>query len=120
MEHHASERFVEVATVGDLATARLCAAMLESSGIATRLHGESLGPYAVTVGAMAVTRIWVPEPMVDDAVAVLTAAEIDHTLVLPDHAGAVADPGALPMRIVAVISAVTLAGAVVGALMRVF
>jgi hypothetical protein len=44
----------------DLMSGRLAAARLESEGIPARLEGEPLGPYPVTVGGMAVTRVWVP------------------------------------------------------------
>ena len=50
---------------------------------------------------------------------VLTAAEIDQTLVLADRRGAVADPGSLPMRILALVVLVILVDAVVRMLMRV-
>jgi hypothetical protein len=114
------DAFVKVASVGDPAAARIYAALLESTGIPTRLHGEALGPYVMTVGAWAVTDIWVPGATVDDAVEVLTAAEIDDTLVLADRGGAVADPGSLPMRLLALVMLVILVDAVVRTLMRVF
>ena len=113
------DAYVKVASVGDPATARICAALLESAGIPTRLHGEALGPYVMSVGDWAVTDIWVPGSTVDDAVEVLTAAEIDQTLVLADRRGAVADPGSLPMRILALVVVVILVDAVVRMLMRV-
>lgn len=114
------ERFVEVASVGDPSAARVCAALLDSAGIPTRVHGESLGPYVMRIGEMAVTKLWVPESMVDDAIEVLVAAEIDDTLVLTESGSALADPGNLPMRVLAGFVAVVLLAAVVRALMRVF
>ncbi len=114
------DAFVKVASVGDPAAARICAAMLESTGIPTRLHGAALGPYVMTVGDWAVTDIWVPQSTVDDAVEVLTAAEIDNALVLADRSGAIADPGSLPMRVIALVVLVFLVDAVVRTLMRVF
>ena len=113
-------RMVSLARFGDEASARIAAALLESSGIGTRLHGESLGPYKMTVGGMAVTEIWVEEPDLQDAIEILTISEIDHTLSPPLRGGAVGDPLNLPMRVVAGVMAVILAAAVVRALMRVF
>ncbi len=114
-----TERYVNVASVGDPAAARVCAALLESSGIPVRLHGEALGPYALTVGDMAVTALWVPQSMVEDAVAVITAAEIDHALVTDPEEG-IQDPWTLPMRLLAALMAALLGWTVVRALLRVF
>ena len=111
---------VSLARFGDEASARVAAALLESSGIETRIHGESLGPYKMTIGGMAVTEIWVGEADLDDAVEILTISEIDHTLSPEVRGGAVADPLNLPMRIVAAVMAIVLAAAVIRALMRVF
>jgi hypothetical protein len=112
--------FVRVASVGDPSSARLCAALLDSAGIPVRLHGESLGPYVMRVGEMAVTEIWVLPEDVGDAIEVLTAAEIDDTLVLADGSPGDADSAALPMRAIALAVALILGLAVVVALMRVF
>lgn len=49
-----------LATLSDPAAAELCAARLRSEGIPSRLRGESLGPYRLTIGAMAATQVWVP------------------------------------------------------------
>lgn len=114
------ERMVSLARFGDEASARIAAALLESSGIATRIHGESLGPYKMTIGGMAVTEIWVAERDLDDAIEILMISEIDHTLSPSIRSGAVVDPLNLPMRVVAGVMAFVLAAAVVRALMRVF
>jgi len=67
--------FVHLATVADPAAADLYAAMLRSAGIEARLHGESLGPYRLTVGEMAATEVWVPETQLADARAVIDEGE---------------------------------------------
>jgi hypothetical protein len=118
MEPALGERFTLVAKLGDPGAARLSAALLDSAGIPTRLHGESLGPYVLTIGEMAVTEVWVPESMVEDAVQVLLAAEIDHTLVVSPEE--VADPWTLPMRLSALGVAGLVAWGVVRAVLRVF
>lgn len=75
MDREPSGPFVRLATLPDPAAADLCAAQLRSAGIATRLHGESLGPYRLTVGKMAATEIWVPEDELDEARALLADGE---------------------------------------------
>jgi len=59
--------FVLLATLADPAAAELCAALLRSAGIDSRLRGESLGPYRLTVGSMAATQVWVPASELQDA-----------------------------------------------------
>jgi len=66
--------FVRLATLGDRPAADLCAALLRSAGIESRLRGESLGPYRLTIGAMAATEVWVPAPELEEARAVVEAA----------------------------------------------
>lgn len=117
---HGHERFVHLADLGDLASAQLCAAVLSDSGIEARVHGESLGPYPVTVGRLAVTQIWVRESDLEEARIVMLETEIDHTLGAEVHTAAIVDPGSLPMRIGALTVAVILVFAVVRELMRVF
>jgi len=116
----AAPAFSPLARFGDEASARLAAALLESAGIITRVHGESLGPYRLTVGNMAVTEIWVHPDEIDDAAELLTAAEIEHVLNPEVRGGAVADPGNLPMRLLALVTLAIVAAAVIRALMRVF
>ncbi len=60
--------------------ARICVAVLGSEGIEARVHGESLGPYRMTVGRMAVIQIWVPANTVELARKVMVEAEIEHVL----------------------------------------
>jgi hypothetical protein len=68
--------FMRLATLPDAAAADLCAALLRSAGIPSRLRGESLGPYRLTIGAMAVTEVWVPAARLEDARAVLAEAAV--------------------------------------------
>lgn len=63
--------FVLLATLADPAAADLCAALLRSAGIDSRLRGESLGPYRLTVGDMAATQVWVPATELPDALALI-------------------------------------------------
>jgi hypothetical protein len=111
---------ISLAEFGDELSARISAALLESAGISTRVHGESLGPYRMTVGAWAVTEIWVAETDVEDAIEVLTASEIEFALNPEIRSGAVADPSSLPMRLVALVTLTIVAVAVIRMLMRVF
>jgi hypothetical protein len=114
------EHFVHLADVGDLVSARVCVAVLGSDGIEARLHGESLGPYPVTVGRMAVTQIWVPESAVERAKELMLEAEIEHALGAEVRGGAIADREALPMKLIALLVAAVLGAAVVRAALRVF
>ncbi len=77
-----TDPFVPVAEAPDPGSARVYAAMLQSAGIPVRLHGEALGPYVVTVGDWAITRLWVPESMHHDAVEMLRAEDAEPGLVL--------------------------------------
>ena len=63
--------------MGDAAAAHIAAARLASEGIASRVRGESLGPYPVTVGSLAVTQIWIPHSRMADARVVMLAGEVD-------------------------------------------
>jgi hypothetical protein len=74
------ERFVLLARMSDLAAARVAAARLESEGVTVRLHGEALGPYRLTVGAMATTELWVPESALTTAREVMLESEVDAVL----------------------------------------
>jgi len=94
--------------------------VLGSEGIEARVHGESLGPYPVTVGRMAVTQIWVPESTLERARELMLEAEIEHALGAEARGGAIADREALPMRLVALAVAAVLAVAVLRAVLRVF
>jgi len=112
--------FVSAAKIGDPATAHLAVALLHSAGIPARIRGEALGPYRVTVGEMAVIEIFVPEPDLDDAREILAGSSLEDVAPAPTHTGAIADPAALPMRLVAVLTLVVMSWAVVWFLMRVF
>ncbi|HDH24686.1 MAG TPA: hypothetical protein ENH00_00630 [Actinobacteria bacterium] len=48
-----------VARVTDVNEAWIISARLKAFGIRSRVHGDALGPYAVTVGAMGATQVWV-------------------------------------------------------------
>jgi hypothetical protein len=115
-----AEPFVHLADVGDMVAARVCVAVLGSEGIEVRLHGESLGPYPVTIGRMAVTQIWVPESSVDRAAEVMLEAEIEHVLGVEQRGGALGDRESLPMRVMALVLLGSVSAAVVRYLMRVF
>jgi hypothetical protein len=112
-----ADRFVRVATLGDIGSARIVAARLESEGIEVRLHSESLGPYPMTVGRWAETELWVPESRLADAEALMLEAEIDDVL------GTVEEPQAPPqstLRIAAGLLAVVLIVLVVRAVLWYF
>jgi len=72
-----SPRFVCIARVGDLYTAEIVAARLQSEGLTVRVHGEALGPYPMTIGQMAQTEIWVAGDDADTALEVLEEAGIE-------------------------------------------
>jgi hypothetical protein len=59
--------FILLLTASDPAAADLCASLLRSAGIESRLRGESLGPYRLTIGEMAATQVWVPSSRLEDA-----------------------------------------------------
>ncbi len=73
-------RFVRLATVGDVNTARILAARLQSEGIEVRIHGDALGPYPMTVGSFAETQLWVLSDRVEEASHLLLDAEINAVL----------------------------------------
>lgn len=84
------------------------------------MHGESLGPYPVTVGRMAVTQIWVPQSEAGRASEVMLESEVEYTLGTEQRGGALSDREALPMRLAALIMAIVVGTAVVRLMMRVF
>jgi hypothetical protein len=75
-----SAQLVLLARVSDPATAQVLAARLQSEGIEVRMRGEWMGPYRLTVGAMAETELWVPEADLDTARLITVAAEIDEAM----------------------------------------
>ncbi|OFW66721.1 MAG: hypothetical protein A2Z12_08920 [Actinobacteria bacterium RBG_16_68_21] len=113
-------RYVSVAKLGDPGVANIAVAMLQSAGIPARAHGEALGPYRMTVGEMAITEIWVPACDVDDALEVLAESTPEPPSQEPVHTGALADPAALPMRLLAAVTLGALGWAVLRFVMRVF
>ena len=121
MDHSTDgSQFVRLATLGDPNSAQLCAALLDSAGIVARVHGESMGPYPMTVGQMAVTEIWVRDHDVDEAKELMLAAEIDQVLGFEGRSGALVDREGLPVRVMAFVLVIVLGAAVVRFLMRVF
>lgn len=54
-----SDHYVCLATIADINLANVAAARLHSEGINSRLHGESLGPFPMTIGRLAETQLWV-------------------------------------------------------------
>jgi hypothetical protein len=54
-----NDPYVCLATISDINLARVAAARLDSEGISSRLHGEALGPFPVTIGRLAETQLWV-------------------------------------------------------------
>ncbi|MGH8936933.1 MAG: putative signal transducing protein [Acidimicrobiia bacterium] len=71
---------VLLARVSDPGTAQILAARLQSEGVEVRMRGEWMGPYRLTVGAMAETELWVPEADIELSRMVMMAAEIDEAL----------------------------------------
>ena len=62
---------VLLAEIGDSYEAELLAARLRAEGIDSQLTGEAEGPYRLTLGAMALTKVWVDEEDHERAEAVL-------------------------------------------------
>ena len=91
MTSRAPAPFVRLTTLADPAAADLCAALLRSVGIESRLRGESLGPYRLTIGEMAATEVWVPVAQLDDARDLLEEAEVPGEIDTGPRRGA--EPG---------------------------
>jgi hypothetical protein len=66
-----SDPYVCLATISDVNLAKVAAARLESEGIESRLHGEPLGPFPVTIGRLAETQLWVLAEQQDEATVIL-------------------------------------------------
>lgn len=62
-----ADRYEPLTVVGDPLKANLVAAQLRAQGIAVRVHGESTGPYPVTVGGLAQVEIWVDAGRLSEA-----------------------------------------------------
>jgi hypothetical protein len=54
-----SAPYVCLAKISDINLANVAAARLKSEGVASRLHGEALGPFPMTIGRFAETQLWV-------------------------------------------------------------
>ena len=102
-----AEPFVLLATLGDPAAAELCAALLRSEGIDSRLRGESLGPYRLTIGDMAATQVWVPVTRLDDARSLVLQENLGDIELAqrgePAPAPAAAGPGLVALALGAVV-----------------
>jgi hypothetical protein len=72
-----SEQYVCLANIPDVNAARVAAARLESEGIPSRLHGESLGPFPVTIGRLAETQLWVVDTQRELAAEILAELGLD-------------------------------------------
>ncbi len=72
-----NDPYVCLATIADVNLARVAAARLQSEGIDSRLHGESLGPFPVTIGRLAETQLWVLADQQEPATSVLADLGID-------------------------------------------
>ena len=72
-----NDPYVCLATIADVNLARVAAARLQSEGIDSRLHGESLGPFPVTIGRLAETQLWVLADQQEPAASVLADLGID-------------------------------------------
>jgi hypothetical protein len=57
--HRMEDKYVCVAKVPDVSEARVVAARLASEGVETRIHGEPMGPFPMTIGRFAETELWV-------------------------------------------------------------
>jgi hypothetical protein len=88
--------FVLLAKVGDPNQAMLLKARLDSEGIEARISGESLGPYRLNVGAMAVTEIWIAPNRMEEARLILLAADADAIVAEVEPIGP--GPSASPLR----------------------
>ena len=96
-----------LATLADPAAAELCAALLRSEGIDSRLRGESLGPYRLTIGAMAATQVWVPVSRLDDARSLVLQGSLGEIELARDEdrspVSAAAGPGVVALLLGAVV-----------------
>ena len=95
------EPFVLLATLPDPAAAELCAALLRSEDIESRLRGESLGPYRLTIGAMAATQVWVPLSRREEARALIEEADLGDVELPRPIGDTVAPPASLRWAVLA-------------------
>ena len=108
-------RFIRLAKVANLPTAHVLAARLDAEGIEVRVHGESQGPYPMTVGEFAQAELWVLSDRVDEARTILLDAEVNDALAPVDVEGDPGDAGAdgIDLRWVAVVVLVILVALVI-------
>jgi hypothetical protein len=67
-----ADRYEPLAVVGDPLKANLVAAQLRAHGITVWVHGETTGPYPVTVGGLAQVEIWVDVDRLNEARQIVT------------------------------------------------
>lgn len=72
-----TEQYVCLAKIPDVNAARVAAARLESEGIPSRMHGEALGPFPVTIGHLAETQLWVVDSQREPAAEILAELGLD-------------------------------------------
>lgn len=100
-----AEPYVLLATAADPSAAELCAALLRSAGIDSRLRGESLGPYRLTIGAMAATQIWVAASRLEDARSLVGEGAVPEVTLAE---GVEAEPEPAPRRPPSLVTLVAL------------
>ncbi|NOX23864.1 MAG: DUF2007 domain-containing protein [Actinobacteria bacterium] len=64
-----------VARATDVHEAWIISARLKAFGIRSRVHGDAVGPYAFTVGAMGRTEVWVACSDAEEARSVLDVSD---------------------------------------------
>ena len=69
--------YVLLATMSDPNEAMLLRARLDAEGIGAHLRGESLGPYRLNIGSMALTEVWIAHERIEDARLILLEANVD-------------------------------------------
>lgn len=72
-----TDSHVCLARISDVHIASVAAARLQSEGIESRLHGEPMGPFPVSIGRLAETQLWVLANQRDAAAEVLEDLGID-------------------------------------------
>jgi len=87
---------VHLTTVNNPNHALVLRALLDAEGIEAKLRGEALGPYRLTVGAMAATEIWIRSDRLEEARMVLLAADVDAAVADVEPFGS--GPSAHPLR----------------------
>ena len=87
MDEPVYQPLVILTRTGDLGSAYVLVARLQSEGVSALVRGEPMGPYPVTVGRMAVTEILVPDDEFESATALLEELTIEATSTEVELAG---------------------------------